>query len=981
MYEISGSSAKPEEDDDGKGREEGELEEEDEEEDIDEDELYLRLVALRSMAPDLEVAEVEEVNSASKESDENRVDELLELIDEADEAAVAPSDANAVPKVASAAVADSEDDDEDDIECYMKTVNTTASYLQSEPTAGTPTEEGKEEDNLAFLMQKLRKSLERQKEKENSELLEKQQEHYSPSQSPLREDFSPILSDGEAPSPPPAGNAFEDITSPPALVESDLSLSSPTSSLPDHDPVEKAPVANGSAVKKSAAAATKRGKSPSIERGCNLDAVPMEITSENEAEIEFFRSQKQLNDSLFPTSVWDFAADASGPRFDAYWKAVTTEQRRSVRVPPPLPPPLPAVAAPTKPPAKRRRRKRSSKAKRALEAAKKAKVSATAAAVVPEVVQLDSDSDDPDALRNSLLKDLALKRGATVAAEVPQAKATRQSTDTVTTGSIATPPPATVPPTTSTTKPKVIAASKPATAPVKPTVPKSSPKSKATPKNATTSKLAKLAVQKSSSATRQVAKKSSPLLLRTSSPRGESVDVKRLEAIPSLKKKYFPNLYKKVIIPLVEQPKPQREPPPRDMGILSGLDELLKAGRRDAEQRKKKKRTPPPKPVRKNPPATLAPKPVVAHPPQKVSVNLSSLFSPAEKRSLIRSSIKHLPTAKQKEYQQLVTRIRQIHMKKVSDDADKFSVTAAKTPEETEAEMRKKLIASMAAAKAKKVGPKKNPTSAAEVAMAKLSASNANEKKPSPKKVAPPTEKPAAAPLLADERRKGLDPERRKTLDRLESSVVEKRKDLTDSLFKMSAQISTLKGEKEQLRKSKELAAQLHKKLQAALAFVAKKEERISELSTSVRATHGQVNRKRADVKRLEDECKAAGAEFLGSSYSAPSDHSVAIKKKLESIKSNTESLQKVATAAEEEELADPSSPPPPPASAATSANAVPLGGGKSVVSGLSSSLSHLRAAGGSGGRQEIDPHKEFCRYELQGRCNDDTCPYQHHSK
>merc|ERR1712029_751061 len=39
-----------------------------------------------------------------------------------------------------------------------------------------------------------------------------------------------------------------------------------------------------------------------------------------------------------------------------------------------------------------------------------------------------------------------------------------------------------------------------------------------------------------------------------------------------------------------------------------------------------------------------------------------------------------------------------------------------------------------------------------------------------------------------------------------------------------------------------------------------------------------------------------------------------------------------------------------------------------------SSSLEHLRQTG----RVRIDPHLEFCPFELEGICNDDTCAYQH---
>ena len=43
-----------------------------------------------------------------------------------------------------------------------------------------------------------------------------------------------------------------------------------------------------------------------------------------------------------------------------------------------------------------------------------------------------------------------------------------------------------------------------------------------------------------------------------------------------------------------------------------------------------------------------------------------------------------------------------------------------------------------------------------------------------------------------------------------------------------------------------------------------------------------------------------------------------------------------------------------------------------------SSSLDHLRQ---SVAKVRIDPHVEFCPFELEGRCNDDSCSYQHIGK
>merc|ERR1719188_1617847 len=122
--------------------------------------------------------------------------------------------------------------------------------------------------------------------------------------------------------------------------------------------------------------------------------------------------------------------------------------------------------------------------------------------------------------------------------------------------------------------------------------------------------------------------------------------------------------------------------------------------------------------------------------------------------------------------------------------------------------------------------------------------------------------------------------------------------ELTSILFKMSAQISTLKGERDQLNKAQELVADLRKKLAKTMELVERKEERITDLNRVVRESHGQVNGQRGAVRLCENECVSRGRELLGTDYRLPSDHSATIAKKLESIRSNAELLQSSPAAA-----------------------------------------------------------------------------------
>ena len=217
-------------------------------------------------------------------------------------------------------------------------------------------------------------------------------------------------------------------------------------------------------------------------------------------------------------------------------------------------------------------------------------------------------------------------------------------------------------------------------------------------------------------------------------------------------------------------------------------------------------------------------------------------------------------------------------------------------------------------------------------------------------------------PAAGDKSKTLLDPQVSGSLQALETLVIGKRKELTSVLFKMSAQISTLKGERDQLKKAQDLAADLRKKLAETMELVSRKEDRIADLNRVVRESHGQVNEQRGVVRLCEKDCATKGRELWGSDYKLPVDHSANIAKKLESIRSNAEILQ--STSARIISTATSIIPPPPPVISKTSTS--------------SSALAHLKS---SNHHVQVDPHVEFCRYELQGKCNDDSCPFQHHTK
>lgn len=1075
-------------------REEGEVEEKADDE-IDEDELYLRLWALRSMIPAADLADVDKENK--RVGDEEKVDDMMKLIQEADDAAETEVEIISVPEQEVEAEdqivegkSTLEDQDDCDIERYR--LDTTASFIQtSGPVADPSLEEGNGRPvYLNSIVQKLRNSMQKLRENERRQL-EEQQEQYSPSQSPLHEPFSPINSDSAAPSPPESGAEYEEISSNEDNSSSkgmDVVPASPFSSLPDHDPCmnDDTAVARLTTTSDVTLASSPMDMTTTdVERGCNLDSVPMEITSENEAEIgeiEFFRHQRALNEELFPTSVWGFKEVAEGSRSDAYWEAVTTGERaRNIK------------ASQGSGRSRKRKRRRRSARTRDDASSTGTKTAKKARRDEPEVVLIEDESDDEDALRANLLLDMQKKRTETAsknvvgdsgssAAASPAPPPKPASPLPVSASSVSPLPPLTsnepstskppisrLVPSTSTNVIKKAPASN-SSAKLPPCVPYMRPSvaisTKRPPESMLESKVQRARVPAPSANTKTVVP--APVNKRTKKrdPKKIAADAKRLELSQIMKKKYFPNLFKKIVIPM--------ERPTGALFLPGSIEELLKEGRRDAERMEKKrnkKRTPPPKPVRKFPPTSK-----YSLKTPKVTFNAASLFSAAQKKSIIEfSDIQHLPLDQQQEYRRLQQIIK---MKEATKKKKSFESANKENKVESEEEMRKRLIQgmvdkrkskevkavkqtdnargtigtvgdgtentsngssrvvvsstkeapaktdipaingqkidttkkelrseilvkkkkdlnsskklSLAPSQVKKLSPAllKKPSPAAVVKM-----SPARLKKPSPvpveklsskadpiktaeSRAVSPSSKPnhevrkrkglsatkKAKQSVGDESRSLLDPEARGSLQALESSVVGKRKELTSVLFKMSAQISTLKGERDQLQKAQDLAADLRKKLADTMELVARKEERITDLNRVVRESHGQVHEQRGAVRLCEAECASKGSELLGSDYRLPTDHSATIAKKLESIISNVELLQ--SSPARGSSAASSVIPPPPPVISTTSTS--------------SSALAHLKS---SNHHQQVDPHVEFCRYELQGKCNDDSCPFQHHTK
>ena len=312
---------------------------------------------------------------------------------------------------------------------------------------------------------------------------------------------------------------------------------------------------------------------------------------------------------------------------------------------------------------------------------------------------------------------------------------------------------------------------------------------------------------------------------------------------------HFPNLVKSVIIPIdphqQESSDDEEEGAEPKSAFEVSLQSLLDEGRKNA---KVKKRTPPPKPARKH------------LPPHN---NRNNLLSVKAKKSLMNSSVQHLPPEKQAEYKILKEKLAKLLSQKK---------TAA---------------------------------------------------------VQPTKPKSTKSTQLIDN----------------EKDLLRKRADLVKNLFKLSAEMSSLKDATAKKKAAEAFVADLKRQLVEAEAALNKKSERISSLKHIVLKSHKEVAEHRTGVKSAEEKCKSLAEK--GEKYALPSAMSALIRSKLSSIAVTSRQLS--------------SSKPKSPKK-------------KSVLSGA---LAHLRSPK-LPNSVILDPHKELCRFELQGVCNDDKCQFQH---
>ncbi|TRY62522.1 hypothetical protein TCAL_16613 [Tigriopus californicus] len=818
----------------------------DEMEDLDEDELYLRLIALRSMAPELGPERLSPENEPAAPEDPHMI-EMIDLLEEADEAA---------------------EETAPDID-----------IIAERPAGAVRTQDT---IDLNLVQEKLKRNLQRLKQLETKS---SRVPIYSPSQSPVYDHEGPeppALASGDVTPTYMAELDAQGLVSP-VPVESQSKVTSPLSQPPKPSPpkIGLVPMAN----------LISGGDQPTSPvwhpRPANMESVDMELGSDNEAELQFFRDQhdpEKQKDSLFPPSVWAFKssgkADASGP--------LLVDLN------------IPHLAPAPKRTTPKRRRRKTSLAK-------------------SEITVVSSEEDE---------EDLFAQAFSSMGRRKLEKKKQQQSHGVV-------------PPQTDVVE-------------------------SATSDLPSHASLDPIGKEKVPNPLRTLKKR---VISRASNNRSTD-KIRSALKNPEVLRRHFPNLFKPFIVRCDGESESDDELPSnserksvRSHMFDQNLDQFLLESRKKSDgssscsskshdNSSKTKPPPPPKPVRRNPPGLGKGK----------EVHQKTTMTPETKAKLMNSSIRHLPKEKQIEYQRLKSYLTK---KKKLKEAAMVRVAAK--------EHQKKVQQAVPGTKetvVQKAPVVPNPLPPAE---------NQNQKK---------TESTTAAMSISvDENGRNihlkeggtdrlngnqsrevsddeLDKKGGKKLIALEHTLIDARKDLASSLFKMSAELSQYRNEKSSRDEASKLVAELKARLKEAQDLEFKRGGQVENLRLSILNSQQILLNKKSNIQELEKKIVLRADDVLGPGYGyiLPDKYSDVIKKKLHAIATNASQIKSdlKTPAFSTNSSKSPQNP-------TTSSSSLPAMG--------SSVLAHM---GDNLRVPALDPHKQLCPFELSGQCNDARCHFQH---
>jgi len=212
----------------------------------------------------------------------------------------------------------------------------------------------------------------------------------------------------------------------------------------------------------------------------------------------------------------------------------------------------------------------------------------------------------------------------------------------------------------------------------------------------------------------------------------------------------------------------------------------------------------------------------------------------------------------------------------------------------------------------------------------------------------------------------GTSTETLKELEHAEKSVIDKRTGLSGELYKLSAEMSQLQRRSIEYEGAVSYAEELRKQLKETEELVKLRAERVEGLREVIRTSHVKVLTCKEDMVKTENECRNMGLEAYGSSYELPTLGSLNIRKKLEQIKLTATKVKESKNSEDVE-----------PAGTSESGSVVTDSKTDHVLGDeYISPLQHVRAENDQ--TSVFDPDKLLCRFELNGKCMDDQCKYQH---
>lgn len=116
----------------------------------------------------------------------------------------------------------------------------------------------------------------------------------------------------------------------------------------------------------------------------------------------------------------------------------------------------------------------------------------------------------------------------------------------------------------------------------------------------------------------------------------------------------------------------------------------------------------------------------------------------------------------------------------------------------------------------------------------------------------------------------GVDLKLKDELKQTEKSVIMNRNDLSNVLYKLSAQMSQLQRQSIELEGAVSYAAELRNQLRETEQLVKLREEKVENLREVIRNSHQEVTLYKEQMLSAEDTCKRLGDEVYGSEYILP---------------------------------------------------------------------------------------------------------------